>query len=431
MAITFARIDRDNGFSTIGSLTLANLFDSFQHDRLETRPIPKDGARPFQRLPHKKRDWKIFLIHSIFKGGTLPPIFLYEDEDDRTILNIVDGQQRLSAIFEFMSGELKLTNAGMLKSSNEELPEELEGKTWDKLTPDLKSLFKKRVLRVEVINNEDHDPDFYIKIREAFHALNITSGGMTSMEIWNNTFYGDFVNLLYNIREKLGFVGLKARELSVSKESLQGYSLLEDRVVSKTEVLRMQDLDLILSLMVAMIKKGPQHKDDFINELCTENKVMDKKTSDLLCRNFIINHDIIRKIGNAMPTICFSDTELHKKHDYYSLFCAVDTLRRNGSLSASDSLVTIGHNVETFNTILRSYIEHVQGLKKTVPEWLEVDKKGQETGGGLYHTIGTKLRKDVVEYYNSRTRDWNHGPNREIRCALLMDILQRSNKIII
>lgn len=413
---------KDNGFSTIDTMDLVSLHNKFKRDRLFLRPIMKDGKRTFQRLPHKKRDWKIYLIYSILTGATLPPIWVYEDPEDEAVLFVVDGQQRLSCIFEYMQGEFKLSSAGMLKQGLEILPEEYNGCAWDDLSEEDQDKIKKYAFRVECIDDPS-DKDFDQKIRLQFHRLNVTSGGMTSMEIWNSAFNGDFVDLLYDIKEGLGFVSPGSKDLKVSKQALENYVLLNNKIVSKTDVLRLQDMDLILSLMIALEKEGPQHKDDGLEELCNKYKVMDPKAKKRLFENFMENMNILKGIMDTLPTMEFKDTELRKKHDFYSLFCAIDHLRREEGLDADDDMEVISHNLETFNTYLRSYMESIQGIRnKTVTDW-----------GKVQTLISVAMRKAIPEYYNSRTRDWNHNsevsPSRSIRMNTLLEIMSRKNKL--
>lgn len=413
---------KDNGFSTIDTMDLVSLHNKFKRDRLFLRPIMKDGKRTFQRLPHKKRDWKIYLIYSILTGATLPPIWVYEDPEDEAVLFVVDGQQRLSCIFEFMQGDFSLTSAGMMKQGLESLPENYNGCKWDDLSEEDQDKIKKYALRVEVID-EPESADFDQKVRLQFHRLNVTSGGMTSMEIWNSAYNGDFVDLLYDIKEGLGFISPGKKDLKVTKEALAGYFLLNHRIVSKTDVLRLQDMDLILSLMIAMVKKGPQHKDEGLEELCVKYQKMDPKVKQGLYNDFMENMNIIEKIAEAMPSSDFQDTELRKKHDFYSLFCAVDYLRREEGLEADDDLSTIAHNLESFNTYLRSYVEHIQGTRnKTVLDWPKMQA-----------VLSVNMRKDVPVYYTSRTRDWNHNsdvsPSRSTRMNTLIEVMSRKNKL--
>ena len=413
---------KNTGFTTIDTFTIQSLFKKFQKDRLFLRPLLKEGRRTFQRLPHKGKDWKIFLIHCLLRGTTLPAIYLYQDAEDEAILHIVDGQQRLSAIFEFMLGGFRLSKAGMLKGSLQELPDEFDKCYWSDLSKEAQDRFKNVLLRVECINDPTQ-PGFDKLIRQTFHDYNITSTSMTSMEIWNSAYNGDFVDTLYEIKEGLGFISPGTKDLMVSKSALENYVLLNHKIVSKTDVLRLQDMDLILSLMIAMVRGGPQHKDEGLAELCNQYQKMDAPFKQRLIQTFMENMGILNSITEKLPSMKFCDTELRKKHDFYSLFCAIDNLRREEGLDAGDNMEVIAHNLEAFNIYLRSYLEYIQGVRnKTVTEWDKVQT-----------LISVAMKKAIPEYYNSRTRDWNHNskvsPSRSIRMNILLDIMSRRNKL--
>ena len=52
---------------------------------------------------------KQLLIDSILRGWKLPKFYLLKTSDDPETFDVVDGQQRLNAIFEFFSGDLRLS----------------------------------------------------------------------------------------------------------------------------------------------------------------------------------------------------------------------------------------------------------------------------------------------------------------------------------
>ncbi len=60
----------------------------------------------FQRNKVWSKEAKAYLIDTIMRGLPVPEIFAYGSGE--AVLSIIDGQQRLSAILEFISGELNL-----------------------------------------------------------------------------------------------------------------------------------------------------------------------------------------------------------------------------------------------------------------------------------------------------------------------------------
>lgn len=72
-----------------------------RRDRYE---IP-DWQRQEVWSPDRKRG----LIDSILRGWKLPKFYFQKTHANPDEFDVVDGQQRLSAIWEFMDGELKLS----------------------------------------------------------------------------------------------------------------------------------------------------------------------------------------------------------------------------------------------------------------------------------------------------------------------------------
>jgi len=76
------------------------------HDRRELTLAPE-----FQRRSVWSPRAKSYLIDSILRGMPLPQFFFREivhPKDKRTVREVVDGQQRLSAILGFIAGEFKI-----------------------------------------------------------------------------------------------------------------------------------------------------------------------------------------------------------------------------------------------------------------------------------------------------------------------------------
>nr|VFJ47117.1 MAG: Protein of unknown function DUF262 [Candidatus Kentron sp. DK] len=84
-----------------------------RHDK--TPPLLKldpDFQRQAVWTPKQKSE----LIESILMGIPLP--LIYVKEDDKGVYIIVDGRQRLTTLFQFMSHEFSLQNLGVLKDLN-------------------------------------------------------------------------------------------------------------------------------------------------------------------------------------------------------------------------------------------------------------------------------------------------------------------------
>ena len=93
-------IEEIKPINTDGVITISNLID--QRSIYNLTP-------PYQRGNVWSKEWKIDLIESILRGLPLAPITLVQKENDGEIEYLVlDGKQRLSAVFDFIDGEFEL-----------------------------------------------------------------------------------------------------------------------------------------------------------------------------------------------------------------------------------------------------------------------------------------------------------------------------------
>lgn len=114
---------RKNIFTESYSMSVGELISLYQDNEIDLHP-------EFQRFFRWTDQQKTRLIESLLVGIPIPPIFVYQRDDE--IWDVIDGVQRLSTIFQFVgilvdeSGKrvipLKLTKGDYLPS--------LEGKMW-------------------------------------------------------------------------------------------------------------------------------------------------------------------------------------------------------------------------------------------------------------------------------------------------------------
>src|ERR1700730_15937494 len=97
------------------------------HDRRELRLAPE-----FQRRQVWSPRGKSFLIDSIVRGLPVPQFFIREivlPREKRTVREVVDGQQRLTKVLEYLAGDfsiLPMHNTQYGSLTFEELPEDAQ-----------------------------------------------------------------------------------------------------------------------------------------------------------------------------------------------------------------------------------------------------------------------------------------------------------------
>lgn len=137
----------------------------------------------FQRNKVWDRTRQSRLIESLLLNIPIPVCFFAEDADGKRV--VVDGQQRLRAIEEFLSGTFKLHGLQVLGALN--------GKRWADLTERQARLIKNRTIRCIVISEKSH-PDIRF---EVFERLNTGVVALTDQELRNCIYRGNFNAFLH------------------------------------------------------------------------------------------------------------------------------------------------------------------------------------------------------------------------------------------
>ena len=128
------------------------------------------------------------LVESLFLRLPIPLIYLAEEEDGT--FTVVDGQQRLTALIEFIRNKrIDPTNTSDVKLTGVEvLTTELDGKTFAELDKKDQTFLKNRELAIVRLRS-DSDPDVKLKV---FRRLNTGSVKLNSQELRNVAFRGPY-----------------------------------------------------------------------------------------------------------------------------------------------------------------------------------------------------------------------------------------------
>jgi hypothetical protein len=132
------------------------------------------------------------LIESFLMNVPVPPIFLNEDNYGR--YSVIDGKQRLTAIYEFMRGRLRLRGLKVFS--------EVNGQTIDDLPLTLQNVLQTRAAlqAVIILRQSDQDVKF-----EVFQRLNTGGVKLNPQEIRNSTWPGPFNNLVLDLSTSKSF----------------------------------------------------------------------------------------------------------------------------------------------------------------------------------------------------------------------------------
>jgi hypothetical protein len=269
-------------------------------------------APPFQRRPVWVTKQKQYLIDTILNKLPIPEIYIQRktDTQGRTQYIVVDGQQRIRSIFDFIDGRFSLAEDPNTEWSDSDFSE---------LTEAYKQLFWDYSIVVRELEQATDD-----NVRDLFRRLNKYVFALNPQELRNASYSGPFINLM---------------------NELADYDYwAENRIVSATAIRRMNDIQFVSELFVAMMH-GVQHKTKTLDryyEMYEENfpDITEWKSY------FIRTMEVIKCL---FPEI--KETRWHNRSDYYSLFVAIS--------SHSNDYVFSDNNMNTLSRHLISFGENV------------------------------------------------------------------------
>lgn len=230
---------------------------------------------------------KSFLIDTILKGFPIPKLSLYQKTDIRTrttTKEIVDGQQRSHAVFDFFNDVYRVTSKG-----------DFRGKNFSALNDDMKRHFMEYSLSVDVFVDAT-EPD----IREMFRRMNSYNVPLNAQEKRHSTHQGPF-------------------KWFILEQSAKYAQILKDLgTFSESQLSRMEDARFIADICVGMVEGIVSASESKIDKLYSEYDDPELP--------FNLEAEFERRISTAMSQVLlFKEVlgdELKKKYQLYCLLLA-------------------------------------------------------------------------------------------------------------
>jgi hypothetical protein len=187
---------------------------------METRPF-------YQRRDRWDEQKQSRLIESFLMNIPVPPLILYEASYNS--YEVMDGQQRITAIQNFYNNKLKLTGLDIWP--------ELEGRTYESLPAKIKDGINRRAISTIVVITESlSDAEEALSLKQlVFERLNTGGVSLSRQEIRNCLYSGKFNELLLKLSENTIFA--KAWDIPIDDNE----ELKENGFYKK-----MEDVELIL-----------------------------------------------------------------------------------------------------------------------------------------------------------------------------------------
>lgn len=155
-------------------------------------------VRPFyQRRDRWDRQRQSQLIESFIMNIPVPPLFLYEKDFNK--YEVMDGQQRITALQSYYAGEYKLSGLNLWS--------ELNGRTYSKLPSQVRNGLDRRSISYIVVLREStpNEEDAIFLRQTVFERLNTGGVRLEHQEIRNCLFQSPFNDLLVELTQSDDF----------------------------------------------------------------------------------------------------------------------------------------------------------------------------------------------------------------------------------
>src|SRR5262245_54109389 len=167
-----------------------NFFLPQMRDLINSREVI--NLRPeYQRRLRWSTKKKSLLIESLLLNIPVPPVFFFESDLAR--YEVMDGQQRLNAIHDFLENNFELTGLNKLSF--------LDVRRYNKLPPKLRRGLDRASISAIVLLQEtksDTSDPFLVR-RYVFERLNTGGENLNPQEIRNSIFRGPFNDLIVRL----------------------------------------------------------------------------------------------------------------------------------------------------------------------------------------------------------------------------------------
>lgn len=240
-------------------------------------------SAPFQRNPVWTDLQKAYLIDTILLGLPIPELYMQDliDETGEEHHIVVDGQQRIRAVLDFIRGSYALDGNDISAS--------WKGLAFDSLGIEEKKSFFSYKFVVRILPALDDEG-----LRRIFARLNRNVVALNEQELRNATYWGPFIKAIQWMADNDQFWA-------------------DSGVFSANDHRRMVDHEYISELAIAYLH-GPQNKKDKLDHYYQlyEQQFEDR---DRMVADF---GRVTSEISRILPDL--TQSRWRKKSDFYSLF---------------------------------------------------------------------------------------------------------------
>ena len=292
--------------------------DLIEWDRRNQLIIKPD----FQRRKVWSVNAQSYFLDTIIRGLPTHKFFIREYiEKSRTARDVVDGQQRIHTILEYVHGNITIKKIHNLDYGN---------LTFFELPNNVKRKFLSYVLSIEMLYKAT-DAD----VLQLFARLNTYMVRLNSQEMRNAKYSGLFKTLVYDL----------------SAKSVNFYR--QYKILTKRSVLRMGEAELISELIISMMD-GIQDKKKSINKFYNDYEDTFNDYQLYYKRYW----EILDLIDNNFG-LTIKNTSFRRRILFYSLFLTIYDIKyglpkQNGPYNISKHFFQADEELKRISNILRN-----------------------------------------------------------------------------
>jgi hypothetical protein len=242
----------------------------------------------FQRRPVWKPAARSFLIDTLLRGMPVPPVYIRQiqsDRKDRWIREVVDGQQRVRTVLEFVEDRFRLSRT---------LKAPWAGKLFSQLSQAEQDTLNTYGFSAEVFKGiSDQD------VLEMFSRLNAYAVALNKQELRNGKFFGVFKQACYDI----------------AYEHLEFWR--RENVFTENNIARMLEVEFVSEVFIAFVA-GMQDKKNSIDDFYSAYDDEFKQREQIERRFREVVDDLTDATGGQL-----GETEFRRSPMLYSLMCAI------------------------------------------------------------------------------------------------------------
>lgn len=279
---------------------------SWFHDLHRRKRLNLDP--PYQRRSVWNQRFKDDFVDTVLLNYPAPAIFLFEqvDPEGRSEYHVVDGKQRLTTLFEFVSNEFPISDSSAVES--------LRGLNFASFDDETKKAFWTYQFLVEYVPSDDEE-----LINSIFDRINRNVAKLTPQELRHARLDGEFITACETLSEWM------------SETLPRNFPRLAPQ--SRKQ---MKDIELV-ALLLLLLEDGPKgySQNDLDDAFTARDSEWDARhTAEAELREAV---GYVRDLLETEPGTDLVNTRLRNQADFYSLIGAIVNLQRQGRLPEAEA----------------------------------------------------------------------------------------------